>query len=186
MDQRAIAKAVTIIRHGGIIAYPTESVYGLGCDPQNLVAVERLLAVKQRPSSKGLILIAAEFSQFFAYLQPVDDDIMRRIAQTWPGPVTWVMPAKPEISSLLCGNHESLAVRVTAHPLAAELCRQVDTPLVSTSANHTDQAPCRNAEAVREVFGDELDYVMQGTIGDLHGPTEIRDAISGTILRTSP
>lgn len=171
-----------MVRHGGIIAYPTESVFGLGCDPLRLDTVVRLLQLKQRPAAKGLILIASDLEQLLPFLQPLDAACRERVLATWPGPVTWLLPARPETPTLLRGEHDTLAVRVTAHPLAAALCRACGTALVSTSANLGGRPPARSALAVRRTFGEAIDYVLPGEAGGAP-VTEIRDARSGAIVR---
>lgn len=183
MSSQQINTAVKALQQGGVIAYPTEAVYGLGCDPRNLQAVERLLSLKQRSPDKGLILIAAEYEQLAPYLADIDSSRKAEIFSTWPGPVTWLWPAKPTVSSLLRGIHETIAVRVTAHSLAAALCRAFGGPIVSTSANLSGQLPTRNSEQVYEQFGDQLDYVLVGQVGGLSSPSQIRDALTGIIIR---
>ena len=176
--------AARLLHDGAVIAYPTEAVYGLGCDPLNPDAVVRLLALKQRPMSAGLILIAADFSQVEPFLQPVPIRMRRKIAATWPGPVTWLLPARPEAPAWLRGRHASLAVRVTAHAGVAALCRRFGGALVSTSANPRGQAPARSALQVRRYFADRLDYLLPGRLGGRRQPSEIRDALTDEILRS--
>ena len=176
--------AVRAIRAGGIIAYPTEAVYGLGCNPLAERAVRRLLALKRRPASKGLILIAAGIAQLDPFLQPLTLAERERIAASWPGPHTWLIPAKPETPRWLRGRHDTLAVRVTAHPLAAALCRACGHPLVSTSANRSGRPPARTALAVRRQLGRDLDYLLSGSTGGAAQPTEIRDLRSGRRIRS--
>lgn len=183
MSSQQINAAVKALHQGGVVAYPTEAVYGLGCDPSNLPAIERLLSLKQRSPEKGLILIAAEFEQLAPYLAEIDPSRKTEIFSTWPGPVTWLWPAKPSVSSLLRGTHETIAVRVTAHPLAAELCRAFGGPVVSTSANLSGQPPTRSSEEVYEQFGDQLDYVVVGQVSGLSRPSQIRDALTGAVIR---
>jgi L-threonylcarbamoyladenylate synthase len=178
-----LREAVRTVDAGGIIAYPTEAVYGLGCDPLDRAAVLRLLRLKQRPASKGLILIAASVEQLQPYLGPLAPAMSRRIRATWPGPVTWVVPARPETPWWLRGAHAGIAVRVTGHPLAAALCGAAGRALVSTSANVASRPPARTALRVRLVFGDEIDCILHGPTGALDRPTEIRNATSGVILR---
>lgn len=172
-----------VLRAGGVIAYPTEAVFGLGCDPRNENALRKLLQLKQRDPAKGLILIAASFDQLAPYLGNIDAVLQQRVLPTWPGPVTWVLPANLEISTLLRGAHDTLAVRVTAHPLASALCRAFGGALISTSANQSHQAPARTARDVVQIFGEQLDAVLAGDLGDQSNPTEIRDGRSGVILR---
>ncbi len=170
------------LRAGGIIAYPTEAVFGLGCDPWNEAAVRRLLALKRRPVSKGLILIAASLEQLAPFIEPLDSAAWTRLEAGWPGPLTWLLPAR-RAPVWLRGRHETLAVRVTAHPLAAELCRVWGGPLVSTSANIAGRPPVRTLLALRRRLGGRVDYIVPGRLGDAARPTEIRDLASGRIVR---
>ncbi len=182
--QRLHAVARTV-RTGGIVAYPTEAVYGLGCDPRNKRAVQRLLVLKRRSIRKGLILIAADFAQLAPFLQPLPAADQARLATTWPGPYTWLIPARPETPRWLRGEHDTLAVRVTAHPLAAALCRACGHALVSTSANFSGRPPARTALAVRRQLGQHLDALLPGPTGGAKKPTEIRDLKSGRQQRSA-
>ncbi|HJU41098.1 MAG TPA: Sua5/YciO/YrdC/YwlC family protein, partial [Tahibacter sp.] len=132
----SIDQAVAVLRRGGIVAYPTEAVYGLGCDPFNAEALERVFAAKRRPSARGVLLIASDFAQ----IEPLIDrsvasaaSIERALA-TWPGPHTWIFPRSDKVPEWIARGHAGVALRVTAHPLAAQLCRAFGGPLVSTSA----------------------------------------------------
>jgi L-threonylcarbamoyladenylate synthase len=145
--------------------------------------VQRLLALKQRPVGKGLILIAADFAQLAAYVTPLPEPRMGEILAGWPGPATWLLPAAPETPYWLTGTHETIAVRVTAHPQARALCEAWGRPLVSTSANPAGAPPARSALQVRRYFGDRLDLVLTGALGALRRPTSIRDGRSGRLLR---
>jgi len=171
------------IENGSVIAYPTEAVYGLGCDPWNPRAVRRILEIKRRPESKGLILVAAEASQLEPFVDPLDPQRMREILATWPGPVTWLLPARPGTPRWLTGDHDSLAVRVTAHPLAAGLCLSAGTALVSTSANRSGLEPARTALAVRLHLGGAIDYILAGACGPRAQPSRIRDGRTGALIR---
>ncbi len=177
-----LASARRHITAGKLVAYPTEAVYGLGCDPFNSDAVFRLLAAKRRPVHKGLILIAADPEQLNPLLRPLDPDLRRRVHASWPGPVTWVLSAHPLTPWWLTGGRRTLAVRVTDHPLAAELCRACG-PLVSTSANISGSRPARTALEARLRLGPAVDLVLPGAVGGLERPTEMRDGSSGRILR---
>lgn len=185
MNGLQLRVAARVVKAGGLIAYPTEAVYGLGCDPRNGPAVRRLLALKRRPERKGLILIAADFSQLEPFLQPLSPSDRLRLAATWPGPYTWLIPARPETPRWLRGRHDTLAVRVTAYPLAAALCQACGHPLVSTSANRSGHPPARNALAVRRRLGRDLDYIVPGPTGGAAQPTDIRDLRSGRRVRGS-
>ena len=178
-----LKRAVRILRQGGLIAYPTEAVYGLGCDPLNPTAVYRLLALKQREPTKGLILIAANFKQLKPFLLPLKKKLKKQISKTWPGPVTWVLPARPECPTWLTGNHNTLAVRVTAHPGCRELCQMLHSPLISTSANFSQKRPTSRKLVIMKQFGQDIDYILPGETGNLTKPTEIRTQ-QGELIRT--
>jgi L-threonylcarbamoyladenylate synthase len=178
-----LRQAALTIRAGGVVAYPTEAVYGLGCDPLNAEAVRRIFQLKGRRFTKGVILIAADYSQLAPFVAPLDAAELAQIHASWPGPNTWIMPAADQLPHWLNGGLETIAVRVTAHPLSAALCRTSGMPLVSTSANPAGLRPARSALSVRRYFGDELDMIVNGTLGDQARPSRIRDARSGAILR---
>ena len=179
-----VRETVRRLKLGGIIAYPTETVYGLGCDPFNAAAVLHLLALKQRGLQQGLVLIASDFTQLKPLLLPLTTATKSRVTKTWPGAVTWILPCLPEVPAWLRGNHSSLAVRVTSHPLAAALCEQWGGPLISTSANLHGKHPASNPLAVRKAFNGQLDCILHGERGSGR-PSKIRDGITGKILRNS-
>lgn len=179
----ALDPAVRVLRAGGVVAYPTEAVYGLGCDPRDGAALDRILALKGRPTSLGLILIASEFSQLAPLLAPLPPALEARATATWPGPVTWIWPAATGLPPALTGGRDTLAVRVTAHPGAAALCHGFGGALVSTSANRHGEPPARDAATVRAAFGAGVDFVIDGPCGGLARPTEIRDVRTGAVLR---
>ena len=175
--------AVDALVRGGVVAYPTEAVFGLGCDPGNRDAVARLLVLKQRPVDKGLILIAADTAALQPWLAPLTPALRARVEPTWPGPVTWLLPAAEDCPRDLRGDHDTLAVRVTAHPVAAALCRAWGGALVSTSANRAGDEPVRDAAALQPLFGDALDAVVAGDVGGDPRPSRILDARTGRTLR---
>lgn len=170
--------AVQALQRGEVIAVPTEAVFGLSVDPRNLEAVARLLELKHRNPAKGLILVGSEVSQLEPYVELIPPSIL----SSWPGPHTWVCPAKAAVSSLIKGKHESLAIRVTAHPVMSALCHAFGGALISTSANTEGQPPAMNHEEVRAYFGNEL-VIVPGDLGGLDKPTAIRDALTGTLIR---
>ena len=180
-DWRAVC-AGWVVRRGGVVAYPTEGVFGLGCNPADSAAVGRILALKRRRADKGLVLIAASVEQLRGYVAFPDSGIRDRVIGTWPGAVTWILPAGPKARRWLRGRHATLAVRVTAHPPARALCLRAG-PLVSTSANPAGARPARTAAAVRAYFGAGVDFILNAETGGLGGPTPIRDACSGAELR---
>jgi L-threonylcarbamoyladenylate synthase len=184
MKPVAIDTAVAALRNGGVIAYPTEAVFGLGCDPDNDVALTALLALKQRPASKGLILIAAEVAQLRSYIADVDASLQQRALDTWPGPVTWLFPCAKHINPLLRGEHQTIAVRVTAHLTARQLCHAFGKPIVSTSANLSGHVPARTVAEVQSQFSDRLAVIVSGQVDLKAKPSEIRDLVSNKIIRS--
>jgi L-threonylcarbamoyladenylate synthase len=178
-----IREAVRKLESGGVIAYPTETVYGLGCDPFSAVAVLHLLALKQRSIRHGVILLAASFAQLEPLLLPLAPAVRKRVARSARTPVTWVLPCMPDTPAWLTGEHDTLAVRVTSHPLAAALCTRWDGPLVSSSANRHGRAPATSPLAVRRSFNGELDYILHGNDTASNVPSSVRDGLTGKILR---
>lgn len=175
--------AIRAVQQGGVIAYPTEAVYGLGCNPASLTAVQRILAIKQRPAWKGLILIAAELQQLEPFLLPLDEVLLRRILPTWPGGVTWLLPVREAVSPLIRGKHNTLAVRVTDHPTCRLLCNQLGHPLISTSANRSGKQPARCVQAVESQLGQQVDCILDAPLGSQTQPSEIRHGLTGEIVR---
>ncbi|CAA9892373.1 putative ribosome maturation factor [Candidatus Methylobacter favarea] len=177
-----IRNAIRHIKAGDVIAYPTEAVYGLGCDPLNEAAVRTLLDIKQRPIEKGLILIASSLAQLRPYLI-LDKTILEHIQPTWPGPVTWSVPARPWVPEWLTGAHKTLAVRVTNHPIASQLCAHYGGPLVSTSANPSTQPAIKDSRKLLKTFAALDIFILHGKVGGLNQETAIYDAVSGKRLR---
>lgn len=174
--------AAAVLHAGGVIAYPTEGVYGLGCRPDDGLAVRHLLDLKQRPVSAGLILIAATLDQLTDWIEPTPRE-SRQLVGPHAGPVTWLVTAGPLTPAWITGGRPKVAVRVTRHPVAAGLCVASGLPLVSTSANRRGKPPARSALAARLRFGARLDLVVGGATGGAAGPTEIRDAATGRVVR---
>jgi len=178
-----LLKACRALSNGGVIAYPTETVWGLGCDPSDEAAVRSLLTIKQRPVQKGLLLIAANTAQLEPYIVALTPAKMRKIVNTWPGPHTWLFTATERVPPWIRGEHATVAVRVTSHPLAAALCQQFGRPIVSTSANLSGYAPAKSEILVRRHFWDKVAYVLPGENGPHATPSEIRDAQTGVVVR---
>ena len=174
--------ATHLLRRGAIVAHPTEAVYGLACDPLDPRAVYRLLELKLRPVEKGLILIAADYGQLAPFVAWREKELPEKVRTGWPGPRTWLLPAAPHLPAWITGGRDRVAVRVTAHPVAAELCRRFGGPLVSTSANRSGLPPARNPLQVR-LRCPGADLVLHGPTGGLENPTPIRDATTGEVLR---
>lgn len=179
----SLRRAARTLREGGVVAYPTEAVYGLGCDPFNEQAALRLLTIKGRAIAKGLILIAANIDQLRPLLLPLSEETMAPVLASWPGPSTWILPASPRVPIWLTGDSKGIAVRVTAHPLAARLCECFGSALVSTSANPSGRPPARSALQARRALGGRVDYFLSGPTGGNALPSEIRDVRNGRLLR---
>ncbi|MBP6124071.1 MULTISPECIES: L-threonylcarbamoyladenylate synthase type 1 TsaC [Providencia] len=180
----AIDCIIESLKQENVIAYPTEAVFGLGCDPDSEIAVNKLLALKQRPWQKGLILIADSYEQLTNY---VDDSQLTKeqkevMFASWPGPVTWVIPAKITTPKWLTGQFDTLAVRVTDHQLVKVLCEKYGKPIVSTSANLSGLEPCRTTAEVLEQFKDSVP-VLDGQVSGRLNPSEIKDAKTGQLYR---
>jgi len=173
------------VRGGGVLAYPTEAVYGLGCDPHDRAAFDRLFALKGRPATQGVLLIAADFDQIAPYidLAAVPEAVLADVRASWPGPHTWIFPRSERVPAWVAGAHAGIALRVTAHAPAAALCRAFGAPLVSTSANPHGEPPARDVATLERYFGDRLDGALEAALGGQERPTTIRDALSGAIIR---
>lgn len=178
-----LCEAARAITGGGIVAYPTEAVYGLGCDPFDDEAVQRLLRMKRRPAGLGLIVIGACFEQIAPFIGALAPEARARLDRSWPGPRTWLVPASDAVPPWIRGDHDRVALRVTAHPVAAALCATIDAAIVSTSANVHGEPAARTALGVRLRFGKSVDFVLDGPTGGLPRPTPIHDATTGQIIR---
>ena len=177
-----LCRATRIISSGGVIAYPTEAVFGLGCDPDSREGVQRILDMKQRSVSAGLILIASDREQLHRWIAPLPEE-QRCLDAVSPTAITWIVTAHPRTPYWVSGGRSTVAVRITRHPVAAALCRYSQTALISTSANRHGRAPARSRLAVRKQLGAGVDYIVPGTLGTDAGPTEIRVARTGDVLR---
>jgi L-threonylcarbamoyladenylate synthase len=175
-----ISRAADVLLGGGVIACPTEGVFGLSCMPDDARAVLRLLEIKQRDPAKGLILIASRKEQLQDWVAIPPDDIPDPVPKQ---PITWIVPANGAVPELLRGKHTGLAVRLTSNPIAYALCEAVDSPLVSSSANTAGEATVTNTLALRRKFTGRVDYIVPGECGPATGPSEIRDLESGAALR---
>jgi L-threonylcarbamoyladenylate synthase len=171
-----------LLAKGQVLAYPTEAVYGLGCDPLNEIAVRNLLALKQRAINKGLILIAANFGQLEAYLK-YDEPILQRILTPTSKLITWVVPTQAWVPKWLTGDYQTLAIRLTEHPIAKKICDQFASPIVSTSANPSHRPPARTALQVRHYFPQATINILNDKIGGHQQPSKIYDVLTGRCLR---
>ena len=170
------------LKNGGVIAYPTESCYGLGCDPDNRRAVQRILKLKQRPQHKGLILIASDYRQVARYLQALTLEQQQRLKEAGAQAITYLMPVLPSCPRWLRGTHDTLAVRFTAHPIAKQLCRSAGSALVSTSANRSGCKPAKTYAQCLRLFGKKV-WVLPGRVGKRKQPSTIKAWGDGKIIR---
>lgn len=180
-----IKRAVQQLNAGGVIAYPTEAVFGLGCDPFDPQAVYRLLAVKNRPVGKGLILVASNWSQLSFLFHALEPQQLKTLEVTWPAPVTFTIPCLPQVPHWLRGDFDSLAVRVSAHPVVRQLCDAFGGAIVSTSANEAGRPALRHYAQVNRGLGPYLDYIVPGVTNLAAQPSEIRDLATGNVLRSA-
>lgn len=176
-----IARAADVLLEGGVIAYPTEGVFGLGCLPDDTDAVLRILRIKRRDPAMGLILIASTRQQLEGWVNLPDG---LAIPEPDPArPVTWIVPPGPLAGPLIRGKHAGLAVRLTSNPVAAAICDAVDSPIVSTSANVSGRPTARSRYVLRRQFASRVDFIVPGDCGPASGPSEIRDIATGKVLR---
>jgi len=172
-----------VVAGGGVIACPTEAVWGLSCDPFSESAVLRLLDLKERPAHKGLIMVAADESQLEFLLNGLSSALRQKLTVSWPGPNTWLVPHHGRVPALVHGKFDSVAVRVSGHPLVRELCRVHGGPLVSSSANVAGRPAPKTLLAVRNYFGTRLDGLLPGNVGAAGRPSTIRDVFSDEVFR---
>ena len=177
------ASAVQQLRAGEIIAYPTEAVYGLGCDPFNETAVRKLLALKGRPESSGFVLIASNLEQLKPWFAPVEPKLLQKAMRRWPGRVTWLFPRAESVPDYIAGDHKTIALRIIAHPACRALCEAFGSALISTSANLSSFPPARSHVEVMDYFADHIAGTLMGELGQGERPSEIRDLATGAILR---
>src|SRR3990167_10703036 len=175
--------AVSYLKEGKVIAHPTEAVFGLACDPDNIDAVSRILQIKHRAIDKGFILVGSSWEQLESLITYIQPELLTRVFETWPGPTTWLFPASEKVPFWITGNRKSVAIRITAHPVAKSLCEKFGAPLISTSCNKSGNPPARDIRTIQLTLSNTVDYVIDAPLGGRLRPTEIRDALTGEIIR---
>lgn len=170
-----------ILQRGGILAYPTEAIYGLGCDAFNQTAVESIYSLKEREGKKGFIVLISNWAQLTELTEAVTDEQHARISATWPGFVTWIFQAAPTLPRWLVGDQNTIAIRMSAHPTAHALATA--SPIISTSANLSGQPPAKTAEEIQQQFTTGIDAIVQGSLGSFSQPSPIYNVQSGLRLR---
>jgi L-threonylcarbamoyladenylate synthase len=178
-----IIQAAQVLKNGGVVAYPTEAVWGLGCDPWTEAAVEKILRLKNRHVNKGLILIASEVSQFESLLQDLSEQQRVLFSGKQARPTTWLVPDNGRAPRWIVGRHTTIALRVTKHPVAAALCDIFGGPIVSTSANPQSLPAAATGHKVEDYFGADIDFKAPGEIGEAARESEIRNLLTGGVIR---
>jgi L-threonylcarbamoyladenylate synthase len=183
--QQVVSAEVSALKKGGLIVYPTEAVWGIGCDPRNETAVMSLLNAKQRDVEKGLILIASDYSQLLPYVDEnkLTADRKEQIFSTWPGPYTWLFPAAKGAPSWITGGSELIAVRVTSHPSVVRMCNEFSGAIVSTSANITGTPTEHSLENVKQVFGEQVEVYVNEQLGGNNQASIITNSLTGEVIR---
>lgn len=172
-DNTQLQQAITSLKTGGVIAYPTEGVWGLGCLWTDEGAIKEILRLKQRPLEKGMIILCSQLSDIEEHLLPLTFEQTQQIQQDSPHPITWILPCKISVSESVRGQHESIAVRFSKHPQVRALCEKVG-PIISTSANPSGQEAAMTTEEVQNYFHDQLSFILPGELGGFSKPSEIR------------
>ena len=178
-----IYQASQILLSSGVIAYPTETVWGIGCDPRQPSALRRVVNLKKRDARKGLILIAGDIKQFDFLLHDLPDEQKLKLKNSWPGAVTWLVPHNNRVHPLVHGQFSTVAIRVSNHKIVKDLCAQFNGPIVSTSANLAGQSTVQNAIQAMKFLGHDLDFILQGPLGEASAPSRIIDLQTGRIIR---
>ncbi|TCB49122.1 tRNA threonylcarbamoyladenosine biosynthesis protein RimN [Acinetobacter sp. ANC 4779] len=188
MITTSVAEAAECLKQGQVLAYPTEAVWGLGCDPFNEQAFFEILRLKQRPIEKGVILLAAQIAQVEPLLESLTAEMHQKVIDSWShrSPTerasTWLLPAGDHIPNWIKGNHAKVAVRVTTHPLCVALCNAFNGFIVSTSANPAGGKPAHSLQQANQYFSTQINY-LNGDLGLSQEPSRIIDAETGEVIR---
>ena len=178
---QSIGQAAKALLAGGVIAYPTEGVFGLGCLPDDAAALQRINTIKQRDPGKGFILLASTPEQLRGWV--AEEDRVRLPAPDPAQPITWICRAGERVTPQLSGNNPGIAVRLTSNPIAAAICSAIDAAITSTSANISNAEVAPDQATLRRNFASSVDYIMPGECGPASGPSEIRRLETGEVLR---
>jgi len=182
MNDDLFSRAVQCLKSGGVIAYPTESVFGLGCDANNLPAVSRILKIKNRAANKGLIMLVGDILQAYRFVQPLNDEQLAKITAPSERAITWLLGKSANVSDLIAGGHPKIAIRITTHPVARALCGQLGSPIISTSCNLSGSPAFTNAELVLKHMNSQVDLILDGECGG-EAPSKIVDLDTGEQFR---
>ncbi|TDO97934.1 L-threonylcarbamoyladenylate synthase [Marinomonas balearica] len=179
----SVSEIVEIIRNGGVIAYPTEAVWGLGCDPYNEHAVRRILALKSRPEEKGLILITGHKQQLLQWQNQLNERSFERLISLTESPTSWVVPDITVTPTWIRGKHQSVAIRLSQHQPVIDLCNHLEQAIVSTSANPAGEEPAMNIDELKAYFGESLDAIYNAPLGEAKSPSQVKDILTGKVFR---
>jgi len=180
MKIETIKQAITSLKQGHLLAYPTESMYGIGTDPYNNQAVESLKDLKER-GTKGFILIASAWVQVADWVDLPKRNLLSKALKSWPGPVTWIMPASKQAPKAIIGPNNTLAIRIPDHPICQQLCQSFGGAIISTSANPKGEEPAKNHQAVANYF-KHVDILI-GDIGNRTKPSTVKNILTNEIYR---
>ncbi len=180
----SLSEITSILKQGGVIAYPTEAVWGLGCDPFNQDAVLRILEVKQRPMEKGLILIAGEANHLSQWKSQLSSDQYELLTSHTEKPTSWVIPDTQIAPNWVRGEHQSVAIRLVQHEQTKLLCSEFEKVLVSTSANPAGKPPAMNKSEVIQYFDNKIDAIFDAPSGSIKRPSQVKDIITNTLYRS--
>lgn len=182
--QNKISLAVKALQQGGVIIYPTEAVYGIGCDPYNEKAVQKLLAIKQRSVEHGLILLIDNWRNIMPLINLDYELDFVAIENNPVKNITWLFPASNQVPSWITGKHDQVAIRSPDHHLAKKICAAFKGPIVSTSANITGKPACTSYTAVINNFNDlRIDYIVDSPVGSYQQPSTIIDYLTREVIR---
>jgi len=174
-DPEALREAARLLRAGEVVVFPTETVYALGCHGLRSDALRRLRRLRRRPADKGFILLIAEAADVTALAERISPAARRLMNRCWPGPLTLVLPARPELPRELTGGQGTMAVRLSSHPVARELARLVGAPLAAPSANRPGEPPARTAAEALAPFGEAVAWALDGGTSAGSRPSTVVD-----------
>lgn len=175
---KGLKEALVVLKQGGVVGFPSEGVWSLGCDPENEMAVRELLLLKKRPTDKGLILVAGSLNQMEPYIEV--KKYKTKLMTKWPGPHTWVVPTV-KAPSWITGKYPAVALRVSDHPVILSICELFRGAIVSSSANVQGNIPARNEKELRHIFKEII--IVQGNLGHLKGATPMQDVVTDEWIR---
>ena len=165
-----------------IFAYPTEGVWGIGCNPFSEKAVKKLILLKKRPKNKGIIILGGYMEQLTPFTEHLDEKLKKRMYSKWPGPHTWLVSSSSRTPKWLLGPKGLIALRLSSHKTVIKLTETLGMPICSTSANLSGNEPAKDSNEIRTFFKDTV-LIIGGELGSLKRPTPVQDLESREWLR---